>query len=300
MTIGVVAPASARRGDRLARGLEILQERGYREATGDHLYDKHGYLAGMDRGRAEDLTTMFANPEVNAIICSRGGYGSVRMLEYVDWDVVRSNPKVFVGFSDVTSVHLAMERHAGLATFYGPMVVTHGAGLSQIAADTFWRLLTDPDPIGPLDTAGASLQTLVSGKAEGPLAGGCLALLAAAVGTPEAPDFEGRIVVLEDVGDPAYRVDRLIMQLRRSGILERAAGFVIGTVTGWEKEEDQAGPPAITLDDVWRDLIAPLGKPTITGFPFGHVPNPLTIPLGCRAILDADGCALTIAESAVT
>ena len=132
----------------------------------------------------------------------------------------------------------------------------------------------------------------------GRLAGGCISLLAAAVGAPEQPDFEGRIVVLEDIGDPAYRTDRQLVQLLRAGLLQTAAGFVIGTVTGWEKQEKD--PPIVQLGDVWRDLILPLGKPTVMNFPFGHQPNPMTMPLGCMAELDAGSGTLAITESAVS
>jgi muramoyltetrapeptide carboxypeptidase len=138
---------------------------------------------------------------------------------------------------------------------------------------------------------------LVGGRAKGRLAGGCLELLSSAVGTPETPDFTGRIVVFEDVGIATYRVDRSLTQLKRAGLLERAAGFVIGTVAGWEREEKE--PPVLTPDAVWRDHLAPLGKPTLLGFPFGHEPNPLSLPLGCLAELDTDAGTLTVLEPAV-
>lgn len=297
MTIGILAPSGPLRDPRLPEGIARLERQGYRVVLGDHLYDRHGYLAGTDAGRAADFNALFARQDVDAIFCARGGYGACRMLDYVDWAVVAANPKVFVGYSDVTTLHLALERRIGLVTFHGPMVVTRGGELSEAADTCFWRAVGSAEPLGPYVTGDASVRTLVGGRARGRLAGGCLSLLAAAVGTPETPDFRGRIVLIEDIGEPTYRIDRLLVQLQRAGLLQQAAGLVLGTVTGWEKQEKE--PSAIALDALWQDLIAPLGKPTIVGFPFGHVPNPLTLPLGCLAELDADAGALTLLEPAV-
>lgn len=306
MTIGVVAPSSGIPPNRLEKGIAEIERRGYKVVLGDHLYDRYGYLAGMDAARGADLTAMFARKDIDAVFCGRGGYGAARTLDHVDWDAVAANPKPFVGYSDITTLHLAMEQRTGMVTFYGPVVVTHGLDLIEAAASVFWDLLEEPAPLGSYpstitDTT-ASLganqpYTLVSGKATGRLAGGCISILAAAVGAPEQPDFESRIVLLEDIGDPVYRTDRQLVQLLRAGLLQKAAGFVIGTVTAWEKQERET--PIITIDHLWRDLIEPLGKPTIVNFPFGHEPNPMTMPLGCMAELDADAGTLTVIEAAV-
>jgi muramoyltetrapeptide carboxypeptidase len=316
MTIGVIAPSSGIRDERLEKGIATIEEAGYKVVPADHLYDRHGYLSGSDAARGADFTAMFARKDIDAVFCGRGGYGAARMLDHVDWSVVKANPKPFVGYSDITTLHLALERRTGMVTFYGPVVVTHGIGLSEHARVTFWKVLQKPEPLGlypatntaptgrPIASESSDppespeIRTLVSGKASGRLAGGCLSLLAAAVGTPEEPDFDGRIVLIEDIGDPCYRSDRQLLQLLRAGLLNKAAGFVIGTVTGWEKQEKE--PPVITIEDVWRDLIVRLGKPAISGFPFGHEPNPMTMPLGCMAELDADSGTLKVTEPAVS
>lgn len=277
--------------------MAALEARGYRVVRGDHLYDQHGYLAGTDRLRAADFTAMFARPDVDAVFCARGGYGAIRMLEYVDWDSVRANPKLFVGFSDITTLHLALERACGLVTLYGPMVATLGGALSETAQDCFWRMVERAEPFGLYDTTGAPIRTLVGGKAEGRLAGGCLSICQAALGAPECPDFDGRLVLIEDVGEAAYRIDRMLMHLRRSGAFDRAAGFIVGDATDWDKGLTR--PPGIDLSQVWQDVLAPLRKPTVVGFPFGHVPNPLTLPLGCLARLDADAGTVEVLEPAV-
>jgi len=297
MTIGIVSPSSGARNDRLEKGIAILEAAGYRVSLGDHVFDRHGYLAGTDSARAADFTDLFTRKDVDAVFCARGGYGAARIMRLVEWDIVARNPKLFVGYSDITTIHLALERRSRLMSIYGPMVASLGAGLSESCAGLFWKMVTSSELIGRIGASEGNIRTFVGGKVQGRLAGGCLALLAAAVGTPDAPDFNGRIVLLEDVDEAAYRADRYLMQLLHAGILEQAAGFVIGTVTDWEKQDK--GPLGITLQHVWQDIIAPLGKPTILGFPCGHEPDPVTIPLGCLAELDADACALTLLESAV-
>ncbi|MGC8666654.1 MAG: S66 peptidase family protein [Chthonomonadales bacterium] len=294
MRLGVVAPSSSVRDGRLQAALDLLEAAGYQTILGDHLYDRYGYLAGTDAARAADLNSMFARKDVDGILCARGGYGSWRVLDLVDWDTVRANPKVFIGYSDITLLHLAMERRANLVTFHGPMAITIGKGLDPSTFEQFLAVVSRPVPAGTLPWDGVG--KLVGGRAAGPLAGGCLSLLAAAVGTPDAPDFRGCIVLLEDVGESLPHVDRHLCQLARSGCFRQAAGFVIGTVTGARQE---GADGAITLEDLWQRYIVPLGKPAVWGFRFGHVENPLTLPLGCLAELDADAGRLSILEAAV-
>lgn len=300
MTIGVFAPSSPLRNTKIAEGLDYLWRRGFKIVTGQHLYDRHGYLAGTDASRAADLNRLLNDPKIDAILCARGGYGACRLLDHIDWNAAHT-PKIFAGYSDVTTLHLAFERRRGWITFHAPMVSAFGTGLAKTAEDSFWQIVGQASPGGCYQTDEANVQTLCGGKVEGQLAGGCIALLAAAVGTPEQPDFTGRLVLLEDVGEVPYRVDRMLTQLLRAGLLQRAAGFIIGTVSAWDDAPEDYQPTlrAMPLDTIWRDHILPLGVPTIVGFPFGHEPNPLTMPLGCRAELDADTATLTLLEPAV-
>src|SRR5688572_4431592 len=187
MTIGIVSPSSGARNDRLEKGIALLEAAGYAVALGNHVFDRHGYLAGMDSGRAADFTEMFARRDVDAVFCARGGYGASRMSHLVDWDAVAANPKLFVGYSDITTLHLALERRARLVTIYGPMVASLGGGLSEECAALFWQVLTSNEPVGRITTGERCVNPLVGGKVKGRMAGGCLALLAAAVGTPDAP-----------------------------------------------------------------------------------------------------------------
>jgi muramoyltetrapeptide carboxypeptidase len=218
------------------------------------------------------------------------------MLDAVDWACVRANPKVFVGYSDITTLHLALERRAGLRAFHGPMVTTLGQGLSPSALATFVACLTSDKPIVYRVEAPARARCLVPGRAEGPIAGGCLSLLCAALGTPDQPDFTGRLVLLEDTDEPLYRADRLLAQLTASGLLDAAAGFIVGTLSNLGRDHEE---PAFDLDDLWSRYLAPLGKPTILDVPFGHVDDPWTLPLGCMAEMDAEECVLATTEASV-
>ena len=296
--IGIAAPASPPDADAVQAGVSLLEARGYRVIVGAHVFDAAphcGYLAGRDENRAADLNQLFANRDVKAIFCACGGYGTMRLLDWLDWETIRANPKIFVGYSDVTSLHLALARRCGLVTFHGPMLSRlkqHDAAAQEI----FWRLLETPEAFGECAVATGSLQTVVGGVAEGELAGGCLTLLAGACGTQDAPDFTAKIVLIEDIGEAIYRADRCLTQLKNAGLLQMAAGFVAGEITGWQEQEPR--PEINSSASLWQDTFAPLNRPAISGFPFGHVPNPLMLPLGVRARLDATARTLTLLESA--
>jgi muramoyltetrapeptide carboxypeptidase len=294
------APASPIAPEALRRGIARIEARGYRVVLGEHVLETHphhGYLAGTDAARAADLNALFAREEIAAIVCARGGYGSMRLIDRLDWETIAAHPKLFVGYSDITSLHLALARHADLVTLHGPMVSAL-PDLDATATEVFWRLLESPSAPGALPADPDALQTLVPGRSEGELAGGCLCLLAHACGSHFAPDFCGKIVLLEDVGEAVYRADRDLTQLRNAGLLDQAAGFVIGAITNWQKHEED--PPRSTPDALWQEFFGALGKPTLVGFPFGHAQNPLTLPLGVRACLDADARTLNILEPATT
>ena len=298
--IGIAAPASPPDTEAVQQGVALLEARGYRVRLGRHLFNtaEHcGYLAGRDQDRAADLNALFADREIAAIFCARGGYGSMRLLHHLDWNVLGANPKIFVGYSDITSLHLAIHRRLSLVTFHGPMLSALPR-CSDTALAVFWNLLERPEPFGMLPADPALLQTVVSGSVTGALTGGCLSLLAAACGTHDAPDFCGKIVVIEDVGEAVYRADRSLMQLANAGYLAQAAGFVLGNITGWREQEpfpDRNTPAAL-----WQDTCGLLQSPALSGFPFGHEPDPLTLPLGVRARLDADARTLTLLEAATT
>ena len=293
-----MAPASPVPREELEQGVALLEGWGYRVVVGEHVLARHpsnDYLAGTDAQRVSDLNSMLAHDDIQAVLCARGGYGAMRLFDRIAWDSFASKPKLFVGYSDITSLHTAINQRCGWVTIHGPMV-TALPKLDAEAAAVYCHLLESPTAFGTLPADPESIRTVTGGLVEGELAGGCLCLLARALGSPYAPDFRNKIVLLEDVGEEVYRADRDLMQLRNAGLLEQAAGFVIGNITRWQSHEPD--PPLNTPDTLWQDFFGQLGKPVITGFPFGHEANPLTIPLGIRARLDANARTLTLLEAA--
>jgi len=299
--IGVVAPASPMKHDRLENGIRYLENLGYKVKLGKRVYHEHGYLAGRDRERADDINKMFRDRRVKAIFCIRGGYGTPRLLPLLDYHAIRNHPKIFVGYSDITALQMAMLRHAGLVTFSGPMVAAEmGKGIDPFTEENFWRLLTHPEPFGDLARPGGGQYQLISrGKASGPLLGGCLSLIVCLVGTRHFPNVKGSIFCVEELGEAPYRLDRMLAQLREAGILQRLRGFVLGQMTDCVPTDNE---PSQTLDDLMRDFIAPLKIPAIAGLDYGHVDVKYTLPLGIRAELSARSGKqqLRVVESAVT
>lgn len=293
-TVAVVAPASpVRFPERLRAGLALLADWGLRSRVMPHVHDVHGFLAGTDEDRLADLHAAWADPAVRAVWCARGGYGCSRLSERLDGGVLRADPKLLVGFSDATALHLAFAR-LGLVSLHGPTGEWNPSRTAGPSAAALRRALTDPAPLGAL--ACPPLQTLVPGRAEGELVGGNLSLLAAAVGTSDEPDTAGRLLLLEDVGEPPYRVDRLLRQLSRAGIVERAAGLVFGAFARCEERHR----PSFTVEEVIAAFAADAGLPAVAGAPLGHGPGQLTVPLGVRASLDADAGTLAFLEAATT
>lgn len=251
-----------------------------------------GFVAGPDEERAADLQWAVDDPDLDAIWALRGGYGGLRTLGLVDLAALAERPRAFIGFSDNTIIHLALLRR-GLVSFHGPHA--GAATLPPLAEACFRHVLMSAEPAGTLPLAPDPAQTtsLAGGVAEGRLVGGNLALVASSCGTAYQPSAEGRILFLEDVGEPLYRIDRMLMQLRLSGVMNGVAGLAFGRFT-----ELPAGEEAL-LEDVLREAIAPLGVPAVLGLPFGHDDNSWTMPLGVRARLDADACSLALLEAAV-
>jgi muramoyltetrapeptide carboxypeptidase len=304
-TIGLISPAgptsaaAATTPEILEEARRRLAEEGFQTVVGPHALETRGYLAGTDAGRAADLHAMFADPEVHAVMCIRGGYGAMRVLAALDYDLVRRHPKVFVGYSDITALHLAFHHRAGIVTFHGPMA----NAVAQADRHDLAHLLpavTRAVPLGPLANppGGPAIETLVPGAAEGVLIGGNVALLASLLGTPYQPGFEGALLLLEDIIDHPYQLDRSLAQLRLAGVLDAVAGIVIGECR-LRTERAESAPPSLSIRQILDDLIVPLGKPAIYGLACGHGTYHLTLPLGVRARLDADRGALSIEEAAV-
>ncbi|MEV6205891.1 LD-carboxypeptidase [Kitasatospora sp. NPDC051914] len=289
--VALVAPSGPIDPQRLADGTALLRSWGLEVAPGEHLLDRHpvhGYLAGTDADRAADFRRAWLDPGTAAVICARGGYGVQRMVDLIDWDELRTAPpKILVGFSDVTVLHEAVCLRLGLPTLYGPMGTAAAFLGDPATAEHLRRTLFEPATTRILTSATA--EPLVPGRAAGTTAGGCAALLATDRGAPSARNsFAGTILLLEDVNELPYRLDRTLTQLLRTGALDGVAGIALGS---WEG----CGPLDL-VREVMLDRLAPLGVPVIWELGFGHGPTSLTVPLGVPAVLDADAGTLTLDE----
>jgi muramoyltetrapeptide carboxypeptidase len=304
-TIALVSPSGPTRPggggatpESVALTRRRLHEAGFRTVVAPHAFDARGYLAGADADRAADLQMVFEDPAVAGVLCIRGGYGAHRLLDRLDYGAIGRRPKVFIGYSDITALHLALRTRCRFVTFHGPMA----GALARSDSHDYLELLravTRTEPLGRLiNPPGApAIETLVPGVAEGPLIGGNAALLTALLGTPFAPsppEFRGAVLFLEDLGDKLYRLDRKLAHLRLAGILEEVAGIVIGECRYTPEPGD-----ALSLPDILADHIVPLGKPAIYGLACGHGEYHLTLPIGVRARLDAGEQALFIEEAGV-
>jgi len=299
-TIGVVSPASRPLDDeQYYQGIDYLKNLGYNIIESEHVLDQYGYLAGSDENRAQDINLMFCDPQVDAIICSRGGYGTPRILERLDYETIQKNPKIFVGYSDITSLSLAIWQKTGLITFSGPMVaVEMGKGIDPFTEDNFWEIISQTNPIGKLtNPENDPIQIVKPGKAKGRLLGGCLSLINVVLGTPFCPDFNGAILFIEDVEEEPYRIDRYLAQLKMAGILDVISGLVLGKFVDCVPGELEK--PYLELDQIFQDYFADLNIPVIANFAYGHIPVKHTLPIGIEAELDTDQGGLILIEGAV-
>ncbi|MFI8688025.1 LD-carboxypeptidase [Rossellomorea sp. NPDC077527] len=301
-TIGIIAPASPHynRSD-ITRGIETLEEWGFHVITGENLHNKHEYLAGTDQERAHDFNEMFRNDEVDAIFVTHGGYGSARMLRYIDFDLVRKNPKIFIGYSDITSLHLAIQKYTGLVTFHGPgMAGFNSEDLTDYRKEYVFKALCQQEPIGEIRKANEKkwINRIQKGEAEGELTGGNLTLVCASLGTPYEIDTKGKILFLEEVWTEPWNIDHMFTHLYNAGKLQEAAGIVIGECTDCgPKKMDPGFHVTFSLEDILYEFIEPLGIPAIHGLPIGHTKDLATLPMGVNAYLDATNKKLFVKES---
>jgi len=286
--VALVAPAGPIRIphdlDRARRNAKTL---GWDVVQGENVREKEGYLAGSDEERLSDLNTAIRDDSIDAIWCLRGGYGAMRLLGGLDYDALMRRPKAIIGYSDITALHCAVQVRCGLASIHGP---TARSALPAFTERSLRHaVLRDADCCGTAE----SMRTLVGGTARGRLLGGNLALLAALHGTPYEPDYSGAILVLEDVNEEPYRIERLLLQLRLSGALQRCAGIAFGSFTNTgEKDATLGGTRA--LGAVLEEAARAANVPSVTGVPVGHIDEQWSIPFGLEAELDADARRLTV------
>ena len=293
--IGLAAPASPFREEALYEGVAVLQDMGFRVRYGQRVFEKYRYLAGRDAERAGELQALFADPDVKAIFCCRGGYGSQRLLPLLNANAIRVNPKLFMGYSDLTSLLCYLDACCGLTTLHGPVVcgdLSHELGTA--ARRQLKGVLTgDMKAMQPPADCQEALTVLHAGDAEGRLLGGCLSVFACTIGTPFQPPTQGAILFLEDRGERLYAIDRLLTTLKLSGLLQGVRGLVFGCL---ERVGADADLP-YDAKDVILDVLGDLDIPILYGFPSGHCRQPLTLPFGVAAAI-RDG-RLVLCESPV-
>ncbi len=278
--IGIVAPSGAVPRDRFERGVAVLRSMGYTPVFGDEVFARQRYLAGEDRQRAEALHRCFGDETIDAVICARGGYGTLRLLPYLDLEMIRHHPKPFIGFSDISVLHWVFYRCCGMATYHGPVITSLGeAGRADRES-----LMTAIGSRRPICLNG--IHRLKDGTGVGPVVGGNLSTLSHLLGTPVAPQFRGCILLLEDTKEPAYKIDRMLSQMALSGCFDGLSGLVLGTFT-------DCGPMA-AIQDLVMEVFEGKNIPIMAGVAVGHGPANRTIPLGMTAILQSDAMRLTV------
>jgi len=297
--IGLVSPSSTIADPaRIEKGVSYLERLGYRVIVGNHVLKTYGYLAGTDEERAQDLHSMFGNKEVRAVWCIRGGYGTPRLLRSLNYRLIAQNPKIFVGYSDITTLHMAIFRRTGLVTFHGPMLGVDMAGqMEPYSEERLWQTLTSATKPGVVPLPAPGPQGLRSGRATGRMIGGNLALLQSIMGTRYLPDFTDTLLFIEEIGEEPYRVDRMLVHMLNAGVFAKVRGVLVGQFTDCEPKD--ATKPSLSLARVFEEAAEYAGVPMLARMPFGHEEVKMTIPVGTRGRMDATAGTLELLESAV-
>jgi len=294
-TVGITAPASPGDWEQVQRAAAHLERLGLNVRFGNTLHSRNGYLAGTDEERAEELNAMFADPVIKGIICARGGYGTGRIADKLDYETIRNNPKVFWGYSDITFLHTAIGNRTGLVTFHGPMLICLGKEDVHPLTLRGFEQLIDAQTVRYTEQI-SPLRTLVEGEASGLLVGGNLSLLVSTLGTPYEIDTRGRLLFIEDIDEEPYRVDRMLNQLKQAGKLADAAGILVCDFSDCEPKKRRQ---SLTLEQVIEDHIVPAGKPAVAGFKIGHCSPNIAIPIGIEARLNTSEQTLETIEPGV-
>lgn len=303
-TIGVISPSSpSEKKSEVVRGVETLESMGYKVVLSKNLNKSKGFVAGTEEERADDLNEMFRRDDIDAVFVTQGGYGSAQLIRHIDFDAISQNPKIFTGFSDITSLHMAIMKFSGVVTFHGPGISRFNSEeLTDYTKEAFFKAIAQTEPVGEIRLANPKkwINRINPGLAEGIITGGNLTLICATLGTPYEIDTKGKILLIEDLDTEPWIFDHMLSHLRNAGKLEQAAGIVVGECRNCVPFLYNPGYYVDTsLEDVLDYYIKPLGVPAIYGLPMGHTDDMATIPLGVAARLDADNKKLEILESGV-
>lgn len=305
-TVGLITPSSyVSDPDRLALAERTARYFGLVPKFGKNVRKREGYLGGGIQDRVEDLHAMFRDPEVKAVFAIRGGYGAAQLLDAIDYSLIRSHPKIFLGYSDISALHLAIQKRAALVTFHGPITLSRFTPYTQtyfrkalFETEPLGRITNPPDsdPLRPAHT----LRTVRPGRARGPLTGGNLTLISTTMGTPYEIETSGRVLFLEDVDEQPYSIDRMLTQLRLAGKLSGAAGIIFGECQDCRPRDFKPSyESTLSVGEVVDEILGRLRVPVLSGLTIGHTDDQLTLPLGVMAELDADKGELTIEEAGV-
>jgi len=282
--IGIIAPAGPVLEEEIQPGVKFLESLGFEPVCSPHLLDQKGYLAGEDKSRLKDLHAMFRDKEIKAVLCARGGYGTHRILQKLDYGLLGRNPKIVVGYSDITALLFALYKKSGMLTIHGPVLRDLLKGEAGNAA-LLVKLMTSDERITVNFPSGTIIKR---GRAEGVVLGGNLSLICHLIGTPFLPSFKGKLLFAEEKGEPLYRIDRMLTHLLVSGELERCAGLMLGTF-------EECGDPASVIELV-RERCSGMSMPIVTGLPVGHGEQNVPLPIGARAVLDTKTMSLEFKE----
>lgn len=303
-TVGLITPGTyVSDPDRLALVKRTVEYFGLKPKFGRNVGKRAGYLGGSEEERLEDLHAMFRDDSVRAVFCIRGGVGSSRLLDRIDYELIRTRPKIFLGFSDITSLHLAIHRRAGLVTFHGPVMIS---AFSEYTQNWFRKALFEARPLGSITNPPESgalrpshvLRTVRPGRACGPLVGGNLTLVTQLMGTPFEIETQGRILFLEDVDEQPYNVDRMLTQLRLAGKFDGVAAVIWGECSDCVPREFRPSfESTFSTGEVVDQILGKLNVPVLSGLVIGHTSDQLTLPIGVTATLDAGRAEVTIEES---
>lgn len=298
--IGIISPASTPNDHSLIeKGIKYIESFGFRTLPGKNLGKTRGYLAGSDKERVDDIHQMFSNKKVKSIICLRGGYGAFRLLDKIDYQIIKKNPKIFVGFSEITALQMAFLQKANLITFAGPMVASNFASeISEFTEENFWFSVTSQNKSIEINFSKYQIiSKQKTGITSGRLIGGNLAVLTAMIGSRYLPSLKNNILFLEEISEPPYKIDRMLNQLRLSGIINEVNGIILGNFI--DCEESDKKKKSLTLTEVLKDYFGELKVPVIHSFPHGHSKNIITFPIGIKINVNADKGINEFLESGV-
>lgn len=297
-TIGIVSPSYWLKNEPLEKTHQLFEEKGYQLEFGESNFLKSGPFAGSPQERADDINGMFANPKIDAIICSRGGYGANRILSLLDYELIKANPKIFMGYSDITAILTSITQQTGLITFHGPMLTTFKKGMSNYNFELIEQTLMGQTPISIQPPKSLPARILKSGAAEGPLWGGNMCLLANRLGTTDNLNPDGIILFLEDIDEHLYSFDRMLVHMKKAGMFKNIVGLIIGELV---EMKDEKIPFGKTTDEIVLDVCGDLDIPIVSNFPCGHGKYQATFPISIMAKLEAmsENTTLTLLESPV-